>query len=96
MSHEPYPEPTIWEKQEQLRLWHEREYKKAYPTSVLYTGKDLFSPEEAPSYDALTEEQKEHKETLAYTLNCMLCSIGVNIGPFETEGESKTPREKLI
>ena len=69
---------SIWELQEQLRAWHDQEYRKAYPDSEFITGQTLAS-HGTRAWDELTQEEQEHKERLAYKLNCMLFSIGVSV-----------------
>ena len=75
-------EKTIWEKQEELKRWHEQEYKQAYPNSTFYTGRDLAERRTAKggkTWEELTPEEQERKEQVAYLLNRMLFSMGVNI-----------------
>jgi hypothetical protein len=73
---------TIWQEQSELQEWHEREYKREYPTSEFYTGRTLH-PE---GYDDLSDEEKERKERVANMLNNMLFSMGTNISSnFRTE-----------
>jgi hypothetical protein len=74
---------SIWQKQEALKRWHSREYRQEYPNSEFYTGRK-FADSDA-KYEAFSEAEKERKEQLAHRLNCMLFSIGVNIGPFQEE-----------
>lgn len=76
-------ELTVWQKQEQLRQWHDREYKQAYPDSTFYTGKALYKDRGKGPYESLPQVEKDRKEGVAYRLNSMLFSIGVNVGPFE-------------
>ncbi len=59
-------EETIWGKQEALRVWHEREYKRDHPTSVFVTGKVLSGLQWEKG---LTPEERERRETTAYQLN---------------------------
>lgn len=82
-------EKTIWQKQDELRQWHEREYKQAYPNSVFHTGRSLVEgrPVEGRTWEGLTPEQQEHKEEIAYMLNCMMMSLGVNVSDNFRDGE---------
>lgn len=79
---------TIWDLQERLRAWHEQEYKQAFPDSEFITGRTLASHGKIP-WEELAPEVQERKERIAYRLNCMLFSIGVNCsGNFiEVKGE---------
>ena len=74
----PQEPQSIWELQARLRQWHEQEYKKAYPDSEFITGQTL-AAHGKPTWDELTPEEQERKERIAYRLNCMLFSIGVNV-----------------
>ena len=77
--------PSVWELQERLRSWHEQEYKQAYPDSEFMTGRILASHGKK-AWDDLTPEEQERKERVAYRLNCMLFSLGVNVsGQFREE-----------
>lgn len=69
---------SIWQLQERLHEWHEREYKQAFPNSKFVTGKTLASHGKTP-WEELTPEVQERKERVAYRLNCILFSIGVNV-----------------
>lgn len=83
-------EKTIWQLQAELQAWHEREYKRAYPTSVFHTGRDLADVRTAKggkSWEELTPEEQEHKERVAHNLNKMLFSMGVNVSDNFSEGE---------
>ena len=69
---------TVWELQEQLRVWHEQEYRQAYPGSTFVTG-HLLASHGRRAWDELTPEEQERKEWAAYRLNCVLFSLGVNL-----------------
>lgn len=71
---------SIWEKQRKLKEWFDKEYVKEYPGSTFFTGKSLSAKgKRVITWDDLTPEQQERKEKVAYNLNCMLISLGVNI-----------------
>ncbi len=89
MSNQEQDTRTIWEKQAELKEWHEREYKKEYPNSVFYTGRSLVE-KRGKKWEDLTPEQQEHKECLAYQFNCMMMSLGVNISDNFREGTDAT------
>lgn len=80
-------EPSVWELQERLRQWHEQEYKQAYPDSEFITGRTLAAHGKR-AWDELAPVEQERKERIAYRLNCMLFSIGVNVGSFREESEA--------
>ena len=69
---------SIWELQERLRTWHDQQYRKAYPDSDFLTGRTLASHGKR-AWEELTPAEQERKERLAYKLNCMLFSLGVNV-----------------
>lgn len=83
---------SIWQKQYKLKQWFDREYTKEYPGSKFHTGQTLVEgrsserKESLPKYDEYTIEKQERKENLAYMLNCMLMSLGVNISDNFREG----------
>ena len=71
-------EQSILELQEQLCTWHSQEYQKAYPDSEFITGRTLAAHGKR-AWDDLTPAEQERKERIAYRLNCMLFSVGVNV-----------------
>jgi hypothetical protein len=87
MSSQEPPKPSIWQLQEALRQWHDREYVQAYPNSEFITGKTLAARGKKP-WDELTPEEQERKERAAYHLNQLLFSMGVNVsGSFRDESQ---------
>src|SRR5947209_1266290 len=61
-------EETIWGKQETLRTWYERGYKREHSDSVFLTGK-ILAEKWGQHWENLSPKQKEVREETAYQIN---------------------------